>query len=98
MAGQSLAWIAVITTMFYFIPGLPWHLVRIGMFGLLSTFFVVSTVKWYPASWYLANGEKLSVLVKQAKIDCSNENVEFAKLKLLLAETELSCSKFLSGH
>ena len=98
VAGQSLAWIAVITTMFYFIPGLPWHLVRIGMFGLLSTFFVVSTVKWYPASWYLANGEKWSVLVKQAKIDCSNENVEFAKLKLLLAETELSCSMFLSGH
>ena len=97
VAGQSLAWIAVITIMFYFIPVLPWRLVRIGMFGLLSMFFAVSTVKWYPASWYLADGEKWSALVKQAKVDCSNENVEFAKLKLLLAETELSCSKFLSS-
>ena len=94
VAGQSLAWISVIITMFVVIPTIPFHFVRIGTTVALSMFFVVSSVKWYSASWYLVDGKKWSVLIEQARTDCADENAQTAKLQLLLAETELDCDKF----
>jgi hypothetical protein len=94
VAGQSLAWISVIITMFVVIPTIPFHFVRIGTTVALSMFFVVSSVKWYSASWYLVDGKKWSVLIEQARTDCTDENAQTAKLQLLLAETELDCDKF----
>ena len=94
VAGQSLAWISVIIIMFVVIPTIPLHFVRIGTTVALSMFFVVSSVKWYSASWYLVDGKKWSVLIEQARTDCADENAQTAKLQLLLAETELDCDKF----
>lgn len=94
VAGQSLAWISVIITMFVVIPTIPFHFVRIGTTVALSMFFVVSSVKWYSASWYLVDGKKWSVLIEQARTDCADEDAQTAKLQLLLAETELDCDKF----
>ena len=94
VAGQSLAWISVIITMFVVMPTIPFHFVRIGTTVALSMFFVVSSVKWYSASWYLVDGKKWSVLIEQARTDCADENAQTAKLQLLLAETELDCDKF----
>ena len=94
VAGQSLAWISVIITMFVVIPTIPFHFVRIGTTVALSMIFVVSSVKWYSASWYLVDGKKWSVLIEQARTDCADENAQTAKLQLLLAETELDCDKF----
>ena len=94
VAGQSLAWIAAVITIFVVIPTIPFHFIRIGTTAALSMFFVVSSVKWYSASWYLADGKKWSVLVEQARTDCADENAQSAKLQLLLAETELDCDKF----
>jgi hypothetical protein len=94
VAGQSLAWIAAIITMFVVIPKIPFRFFQIGTTAILSMFFVVSSVKWYSASWYLADGKKWSVLVEQARTDCADENAQTVKLQLLLAETELDCDKF----
>ena len=94
VAGQSLAWISVIITMFVVMPTIPFHFVRIGTTVALSMFFVVSSVKWYSASWYLVDGKKWSVLIEQARTDCADENAQTAKLQLLLAETVLDCDKF----
>jgi len=94
VAGQSLAWISVIITMFVVMPTIPFHFVRIGTTVALSMFFVVSSIKWYSASWYLVDGKKWSVLIEQARTDCADENAQTAKLQLLLAETELDCDKF----
>ena len=94
VAGQSLAWISVIITMFVVFPTIPFHFIRIGTAAVFSMFFVVSSVKWYSASGYLADGKKWSVLIEQARTDCADENTQTAKLQLLLAETELDCDKF----